>query len=527
MSREGAAKPSGSRPTGGPKVEDTKTVITFTMAEEDNGKKVKAALPTPFLGDRKETKQFILEASPRDNKTSRRSEQQLEQDIAKAEARRRGQLTQSISNPGGRVIPPLTRASRKELLTPLHSPSLTSQQLTETPAEDPETRRTSTPSFIPIGSRTIEPEEEPLPNTPKPSDSDTLNISTDSPEELDPFQRLLQGLKNSPRSPKVQTGMMAEDKKLSGSRPRREEPVAEEAVIGSAMPVQVVSAVKEVKAALPRAFTGTWKDAKKFLREVLIYVALNPKAFLDDRSKKLFLLSYMTDKPGEFWKNKKTDLLLAYDADAEKVTWSEFLDDFRTSFEPLDPALKAQLELKDLKMKERADEYTYQFTYLAKQTGYNDAAQIVAFKRGLPKSLVFKIMTRLEGAPSTIKEWMNAAIIFDESYKQALEYGKTWDDEHGGKKPQRSFRKKEKVAIKQIGEVDWKEYMAKGLCFRCGRAGHRIKDCPDAPKKDERKPEEPKKLTKEERFVKIRALVNEQPKEDKDFLLDLMEQEGF
>uniref|UniRef100_A0A0W0F9Q3 CCHC-type domain-containing protein n=1 Tax=Moniliophthora roreri TaxID=221103 RepID=A0A0W0F9Q3_MONRR len=458
---------------------------------------------------------------------SQRSERQLEQDIAKAEARRHGQLTQSISNPGGRAIPPLTRASRRDLLTPLHSPSLTSQQLTETPAEDPETRRTSTPSFTPIGSRMIKPEEEPSPSTPKPSDSDTLNISTDSPEELDPFQRLLQGLKNSPRSPKVQTETMAEDKKPSGSGPKREEPTAEEAIIGSAMPVQVVSAVKEVKAALPRAFMGSRKDVKKFLREVLIYVALNPKAFPDDRSKKLFLLSYMTDGPGEFWKNEKTDLLLTFDADAEKVTWLEFLDDFRTSFEPLDPALKAQLELKDLKMKERADEYTYQFTYLAKQTGYNDAAQIVAFKQGLPKSLVFKIMTRPEGAPSMIKEWMNTAIIFDESYKQVLEYGKTWDDEHGGKKPQRSFRKKEEVAIKQITEIDRKEYMAKGLCFRCGKAGHRIKDCPDTLKRDEKKQEEPKKLTKEERFAKIRALVNEQPKEDKDFLLDLMEQEGF
>ncbi|ESK81128.1 hypothetical protein Moror_6016, partial [Moniliophthora roreri MCA 2997] len=383
-----------------------------------------------------------------------------------------------------------------------------SQPLTETPVEEPETRRISTPSFTPTGLRTIEHEEEFSPNTPKPSDLDTLNTSTESPEELDPFQRLLKGLKNSPRSPKTQIEVMAEDKKPSGSRPRKEEPAVEEAVIGSAMPVQVVSAVKEVKAALPRAFMGARKDAKKFLREVLIYVALNPKAFPDDRTKKLFLLSYITDGPREFWKNDKTDLLLAYDANAEKVTWTEFLDDFRTSFEPLDPALKAQLELKDLRMKERADEYTYQFTYLAKQTG-----------------LALKIMTRPKGAPTTIKDWMDAAILFDKSYKQALEYGKTWDEEHGGRKPQRSFRKKEDVAIKQIAEIDRKEYMLKGLCFRCGRPGHRIKDCPDTPKKEERRQEELKKLTREERFAKIRALVNEQLKEDKDFLIDLMEQE--
>ncbi|KAI3604997.1 hypothetical protein WG66_001893 [Moniliophthora roreri] len=101
----------------------------------------------------------------------------------------------------------------------------------------------------------------------------------------------------------------------------------------------------------------------------------------------------MTDRPREFWKNEKTDPLLSLDAEAEKVTWGEFIEDFKTSFEPLDTALEAQMKLRDLKMKERADEYMYQFTYLAKQTRYNNVAQIEAFKRGLPRSLMLKIMT--------------------------------------------------------------------------------------------------------------------------------------
>ncbi|ESK82697.1 hypothetical protein Moror_11152 [Moniliophthora roreri MCA 2997] len=140
---------------------------------------------------------------------------------------------------------------------------------------------------------------------------------------------------------------MAEDKKPSGSRPKLE---PEEAKIGTTIPVQVVAKEKEIKAALLSEFNGSWKNAKKFLREVKLYIVLNPKAFKTGETKALFLLSYIKGGPAEFWKDQKTDELL--DNPDLNPDWGEFTKDFKTSFEPLNTMLEAQMKLCNLKMKE-------------------------------------------------------------------------------------------------------------------------------------------------------------------------------
>ncbi|ESK89046.1 hypothetical protein Moror_1256 [Moniliophthora roreri MCA 2997] len=137
--------------------------------------------------------------------------------------------------------------------------------LTETPEEHPETRRTLTLSFITTGSEEIRFEEETLSTTLKQQESDILNTSLTLAEESDPFKHLLHILKSSPQSTKQpQIEEMAKEKKPSGSRPK-DSPQAKETVIETTVPVQVVAAEKEVKAALPRAFMGHRKEAKRFL----------------------------------------------------------------------------------------------------------------------------------------------------------------------------------------------------------------------------------------------------------------------
>ncbi|ESK81493.1 hypothetical protein Moror_2191 [Moniliophthora roreri MCA 2997] len=223
---------------------------------------------------------------------------------------------------------------------------------------------------------------------------------------------------------------MSEEKKPAGSKLKKE-PEEGMIIIGSTVPVQVISGDKEIKAALPTVFTENQKEVKKFLCKVQLYITLNPKAFKDDRMKKLFLLFYMKDGPGEFWKNQKIDELLENDPTAEAVTWGDFIEDFKVSFKPLNVVLNAQMKLQDLKMKEQADEYMYQFQHLAKQMEYNNMAQIEAFKRGLPRGLIIKVMTRPEGKLDNIKDWMNTAILFDETWKQAIEYRRKWNEDNG------------------------------------------------------------------------------------------------
>ncbi|ESK85436.1 hypothetical protein Moror_5875 [Moniliophthora roreri MCA 2997] len=120
--------------------------------------------------------------------TPPKTEQKLKQDIAEAEEQRCGLQTQSISNPGGQAIPPLTRASHRELLTPLQSPLPEKPLPVKTVTDQGETRRTLNLLFTTGGSEERDSVGSTSQHTSKKEGLDILITSFPSVEEQDPFK---------------------------------------------------------------------------------------------------------------------------------------------------------------------------------------------------------------------------------------------------------------------------------------------------------------------------------------------------
>ncbi|KAI3612716.1 hypothetical protein WG66_014779 [Moniliophthora roreri] len=189
----------------------------------------------------------------------------------------------------------------------------------------------------------------------------------------------------------------------------------------------VVEAIDEKKedsgkGPVPEPYEGDHKDTCQFLFDLELYFKMNPSRSNTDKKKKMILLLLLKGKTTE-WKMTEQEQLFPEDDDPEdkkkaaEETWSVFKNKFRKHWQPVDVAGDAQMRIRDLQMKERADDYINQFCLLASQTGYDDVALMTFFKEGLVPSLQDKIMLRSEGPPDTLDKWYEIAIQYDNQYK--------------------------------------------------------------------------------------------------------------
>ncbi|KIJ34503.1 hypothetical protein M422DRAFT_233468 [Sphaerobolus stellatus SS14] len=151
-----------------------------------------------------------------------------------------------------------------------------------------------------------------------------------------------------------------------------------------------------LKVASPDVFDGTISRSSAFLNQLSLY--FKGKKITSDDDKITITLSYMKGGTVGPWIKDMTERLIT----EEELRWVTFTKEFKDSFGDPDPAGTAGREMDLLKQgTHTADEYVASFNELKNDTGYNDAALVDKFEKGLNSALVNKIYS-LPDMPTTL-----------------------------------------------------------------------------------------------------------------------------
>ncbi|KAI5116788.1 hypothetical protein M0805_000219 [Coniferiporia weirii] len=130
---------------------------------------------------------------------------------------------------------------------------------------------------------------------------------------------------------------------------------------------------KEINLAKPNKFDGTKEYACHFLSSCEMYLCVNKHIYNTDKLKINFILSFMQTKSAGDWAINHESLAYAFalNSKGNKLTtiigygtWTNFVNDFKTTFITTDDANEAQQALLKLKQTGTIDNFNNQFQSL-------------------------------------------------------------------------------------------------------------------------------------------------------------------
>jgi hypothetical protein len=178
----------------------------------------------------------------------------------------------------------------------------------------------------------------------------------------------------------------------------------------------------------PEVFNRNRAKAKEYMCSFKRWWALNEeKTVFDILYKQVALcLSYMKGPKVEDWAEAQQEFMNDRKSTRRlanfKSHWRDFEKAFKDTFMDIAKSVKAENELKNLKMMNGdINSYIATFTKLLKMAGYfeTEHSSLVLFKQGLPRGLNIHIINNSTTPPDTLRGWVEA------THQEQLKYLQT------------------------------------------------------------------------------------------------------
>ena len=284
----------------------------------------------------------------------------------------------------------------------------------------------------------------------------------------------------------------------------------------AAAPLPVATATKtknDLKPSPPPNFDGDRQKGRGFINTCQAYFRLRPDNFPDEQTKIQWAMTFMNQGQAQKWANHiyRWESILASRGVDHFVDWDDFRSRFRTEFFLLHSEAAATNRLEGISYfqgRRTVDDYLDEFRDLISDSGYSDPKTIVVkFRRGLNLTTADAVATMAAGRPDDLdpEAWYEAAIRIDQnqaanaafrsahtpvSQSKPLSSGTITRplviDSRAITLPSRqSFPSRFAHTAPTPGnpvpmDIDAAKRHGKlpPKCFRCGKIGHVVHDCP-------------------------------------------------